>query len=570
MTAADALQPAIIYLGAGLASAFASRAARLSPLVGYLLVGVVIGPYGAKLVEENATSAFLAELGVVFLMFDIGLHFSLKDIQSRGTDILRLAPLQIVLCGAGFAGVGLALGFPVHIAVLIGASLALSSTAVVSRILADRGLPGCPMGRSATAVLVAQDVAAIFLLALGAQFGAPAQELGMNVMTALAKAVAAFAIAVALGRFVVRPLFRSLAATNNEEAFTVVALFVVLAASAATARADLSLTLGAFLAGMAIADTAYRHVVETEVKPFQGLLLGLFFISVGMHVDLPALPRLWLQVVLATAVITGLKTVLVYLSARLNGWAPPKSTQIAFLLSQGSEFTLVFLATAEVAAGLPDEWPTVLVTAVSLSLAIAPMWSMLGMRLARILANRAKADAPSPAPAARVLVFGMTEEGRFAVDALQAHNISYVALDSDPNRFVAATSDGYDVIYGDAADFRLMDSIGARDARAVVLGAERFAVSQSVTPAIQERYPNLTRFVAVTTPEQSDRHRELGMRAHYSNARPRGVELAADLLTHLGLERGEVAAWIEGQVELHNRDRSEPLEDDDELQPAAA
>src|SRR5689334_20413598 len=168
LTAAEVLQPAIIFLGAGLASALASRAVRLSPIVGYLVAGLVIGPSGFKLVEDNDTARFLAQLGVVFLLFDIGLHFSLREIRTRRQDILALAPLQIILCGAAFAAIGWALGFAIPVAIMVGVSLALSSTAVVARILEDRKQPACPMGRSATAVLVAQDIVAIFLLVFAA------------------------------------------------------------------------------------------------------------------------------------------------------------------------------------------------------------------------------------------------------------------------------------------------------------------------------------------------------------------------------------------------------------------
>ena len=218
MTAAEVLQPAIIYLGAGLASALASRAVRLSPIVGYLVAGVIIGPSGFGLVENNDTAKFLAQLGVVFLLFDIGLHFSVREIRTRRDDMMGLAPLQIILCGLAFAGIGWGLGFSLPIAIIVGASLALSSTAVVARILEDRKQPGCPMGRSATAVLVAQDIVAIFILVFAASLGATPNIVGIDLLFALAMAIVALVVALLAGRFVVRPLFRSLAATDNREA----------------------------------------------------------------------------------------------------------------------------------------------------------------------------------------------------------------------------------------------------------------------------------------------------------------------------------------------------------------
>jgi monovalent cation:proton antiporter-2 (CPA2) family protein len=546
LTAAEVLQPAIIYLGAGLAAALASRAVRLSPIVGYLVAGLVIGPSGFKLVEDDDSTQFLAQLGVVFLLFDIGLHFSLREIRTRRRDILALAPLQIILCGAAFALMGWGLGFTVPVAVIVGLSLALSSTAVVARILEDRKQPACPMGRSATAVLVAQDIVAIFILVFAASLGANANVLGMGMLIVLAKAVVALAIALLAGRFVVRPLFKSLAATDNSEAFTVVALFIVLAASAATDRAELSLTLGAFLAGMAVSDTPYRHVVQREVKPFQGLLLGLFFMSVGMGVDIPAITAIWPAVLATALVIVILKTAIIFVAARLNGWALPGATQLGFLLSQGSEFTLVVVGVSTIAGAMPGGWASVITAAVAVTLVAAPIWTALGLHLARLLAERSKAspiDAADVAEDNPVLVFGMTQEGRLAADALRDHNIPYVAIESDPERFVSAASDGYTVVYGDARDRRLTDSLGAPRARAIVMGGAGLNGPQLLVTDGQPR------FVAVNDTADRVRQAGLGMRAHLSLAEPRGIELATDMLAQLGIEQPAIAQWVTDQAE---------------------
>jgi monovalent cation:proton antiporter-2 (CPA2) family protein len=547
MTTVEALQPAIIYLGAGLAAAFASQAVRLSPIVGYLVAGLVIGPSGFSLVEDNETTRFLGELGVVFLLFDIGLHFSLREIRTRRHDILGLAPLQIALCGLVFASFGFLLGVDPPVALIVGVSLALSSTAVVARILADRNLPGCPMGRSATAVLVAQDIVAIFILVFAASLGEDTETMGMDMAIALGMAVIALIIALTAGRYVIRPLFRSLAATNNQEAFTVVALFIVLAASAATARVGLSLTLGAFLAGMAISDTPYRHVVQSEVKPFQGLLLGLFFMSVGMGVNLPALAAFWPAVVLTALVLVILKTVMIFIAARLTRWAVPGATQLGFLLSQGSEFTLVVVGIPAIAGAMPGNWSSIIVAAVAVTLVAAPIWTALGLHIARLLAERAKADPVDAEEAADhpVLVFGMTDEGRLAADALRDHDIPYVAIDSDPERFVSASSDGYHVIYGDARDRRLMESLGAARARAIVLGAPRFAAPKSISAEQTSPAPSL--FVAVDNAADRDAQAGLGLSAHMAHAEPRGVELATALLGSLGVAQNQIISWVQDQ-----------------------
>jgi monovalent cation:proton antiporter-2 (CPA2) family protein len=548
MTAVETLQPAIIYLGAGLAAALAAKAARVSPIVGYLVAGLVIGPSGFGLVQNNETARFLADLGVVFLLFDIGLHFSLKEIHTRRDDMIGLAPLQIILCGAAFALIGIAFGFPWPVATLVGVSLALSSTAVVARILSDRNQPGCPMGRSATAVLVAQDIVAIFLLTFAASLGGDPNLLGTEALIVLAKAVVALAIAILAGRFVVRPLFQSLAATGNRETFTVVALFIVLAASAATARAELSLTLGAFLAGMALSDTPYRNTVQAEVKPFAGLLLGLFFMSVGMSVNLPAMAYIWPAVLATALVIVILKTVVTFTAARLNGWAIPGATQLGFLLSQGSEFTLVVVGVASISAAMPGAWSGVLTAAVAVTLVAAPIWTALGLHLARILAERRKdavVDAEEVATEHPVLIFGMTPEGRLAADALRDHDIACIGVDSDPERFVAASSDGYHMVFGDARDQRLMESLDAKQSKAIVLGARGLGA----VDAFRQTVATQPSFIAATTIPERAELAALGFRAHLAHAEPRGIELATDLLQQLGVDQARITAWVKDQAE---------------------
>jgi CPA2 family monovalent cation:H+ antiporter-2 len=413
------------------------------------------------------------------------------------------------------------------------------------------------MGRSATAVLVAQDIVAIFILVFAASLGEDPNVIGTDLLMSLAMAVIALAVALLAGRFVVRPLFKSLAATDNSEAFTVVALFIVLAASAATERIGLSLTLGAFLAGMAVSDTPYRHVVQTEVKPFQGLLLGLFFMSVGMGVDIPAVVAIWPAVLATALVIVIFKTVIVFISARLNGWGMPGATQLGFLLSQGSEFTLVVVGVSTIAGAMPPGWAGVLTAAVAVTLVAAPIWTALGLHIARLLAERSKSATINPAEVAEenpVLVFGMTEEGRLVAEALRDNDIPYVAIESDPERFVSAASDGYDVVYGDGRDRRLMDLIGAPRARAIVLGGP--GITPPIIIAGAEGQP---RFIAVSEPSDRVRQAGLGLRAHLALAEPRGIELATDLLTTLGVAQPAIAQWIADQAERRGLlDKDEP------------
>lgn len=573
MTPAEALAPAIILLGVGAAAALTSRLLKLSPIVGYLIAGVIIGPYAlggaVGFTFDESTTHLLAELGVVFLLFDIGMHVSMRELRESRGDLIGLAPSHLVICSAIFSLIlGLA-GVDWPIAVAVGVSLGLSSTAVVSGVLSERSLNSCPLGRSATHVLIFQDIIAIFLLIFAANLADDPETLPLTMAIAGVSALIAFAAAMLASKFLIGPVLRTLAKARNAEAFTAFTLVLVLGAAVATATAGLSLTLGAFLAGLTVSGTAYRHQIQMETGPFRALLLSFFFISVGLGLDMPQLIANLPLVLAAAMSILILKTIGGFAAARINRWSVPGATQLAFLMAQGSEFTLVVLSMAAIAAGLPPLIETVLVAAVAVSLAIAPSWAGLGLRIARKLAERlteagaATAQSSSERP---VVVFGMTAGGRLAADALRDHDIPHVALDSDPDRFLAAVADGYQVSFGDAANLKLIDAIGANNARAAVIGAPRYEVSRDITETIRRRYPDMDRFVSVETAEDVTRFRALGMRAHLCAAEPKGIEMAADMLAHLGVNEADVSTWISNQ-----RDRFEIDEvEDDTREPEAA
>ncbi len=574
-TPVDALAPAVALLGMGTAAVLASRALKISPIVGYLIAGVAIGPHAIGLIEENDATHLLAELGVVFLLFDIGMHVSLRELRESGRDLASLAPAHMALNGVAFtAALGL-LGLAWPLAIAIGLSLALSSTAVVGSILSERDLKSCPLGRSSVNVLIFQDIVAIFLLIYANSLASGAERIAETMALAAGQALVAFAAALLAGRYLIGPVFRALASTRNEEAFTAFSLLLALGAALATAATGLSLTLGAFLAGLAVSGTPFRHQIQTETAPFRGLLLSFFFINVGMLIDVPQLLANLPLVIGATLGILVAKTVIGLAAARLSGWTLPGATQLAFLLAQGSEFTLVVLSLAALMAGMPPLVETVIVAAVALTLAAAPSWAGLGMRLARALAQRATTNEEKQArPEDRpVIVFGLTPPGRLAVDALKDMQVPYVALDSDPERFMAAVADGYQVSFGDASNLKLIDAIGASNARAVVIGAPRYEVSKSITPAVESTFPGILRFVAVETPEDVARFRQLGMSAHLARLEPVGVEMVADLLQSLDVKSDAIADWLRAESERFDLDDlSERVLDptDEPIEQAAA
>jgi K+:H+ antiporter len=559
MAEVHALAPVILLLLVGILAIALMRPVGLSPIVGYLAAGVVIGPHALGLVHESETTHLLAELGVVFLLFDIGLHFSLPSIWDARRDILGLGPLQIVLCGLAFGAIAGALGFGAAYALILGGMLALSSTAVVVQTIAERGQQSCPVGLTATAVLIFQDICAIFLLILATSLesagASPAEPaLATAVAFAALKAAAAFLAAVVIGRYAVKPLFRLLSQSRNEDIFTAAALLVILATAAATGGAGLSLTLGAFLGGMIISETPYRHVIQTEARPFRDLLLGFFFITVGMSLDWRVLLADWAAILVLVAALVLVKALLVALAARAFGWSVPGAVQLGFLLAQGSEFAFVIVAVPAVRTALGEGATGVVITGVAASLALTPTVAALGHRMARALRRRTATAAPAGeitprATTAPVVVFGMDDVGRSVVDALEANDVAYDAVEMDYDRFLAASADGYRVAFGDIGDVRLMETLGMAERSAVVVTIVRYDVSNALTPIMRDRYPSLIRFITVDSEEDRARFEALGMRPVVNRSVPRGLDLAAEVLRSQGVDETRIQAWMQRQQE---------------------
>lgn len=554
------LLPAILLLAAGLLAIAAAKLTRISAIVGFIVAGVALGPSGLALVSENATTRLLAELGVVFLLFEIGLHFSIDQLRKNPRDVLSLAPFQAVFSAFAFGGASYALGVPLQTAIAVGGALAISSTAVVMQTLSDRDQRNCPLGRSATTVLIVQDILAIFLLTYGASImvgeaGALAAELGL----AAAKAAIGFVLVLTVGPILLDPAFRFLARTRNQEAFTAGALLLTLTLAAASAAAGLSLTLGGFLAGMMIGATRYRHVIETEAKPFRGLLLGFFFVTVGIRVDLDFVLANWWAVAGVALGLMALKTALNILAALASRWSLPGAIQFGFLLSQGSEFAFVILGLPGIAESLAGDAASLLISAIALSLALTGPWSLLGLRLARLAAaqlTKAGPEATPPAPETsadgrepEILLLGTGPVGRRTADGLRRFAIPYSAVETDPDRFNAASADGYEVMFGDPGDLRFMQTVGAERVRILAISSPRYEISRAVSPAVREMFPRLQRIVGVDTEADAARHHALGMEAVINRTAPRGLDFASAVLATVGVEQEAIARWRRDEMD---------------------
>lgn len=552
------LAPIIGLLLIGILSITIMRRLGLSPIVGYLLAGILIGPHALGFIDESETTHLLAELGVVFLLFDIGLHFSLSSIWEARRDILGLGPLQMVLCGLAFAGIALAIGSPVEVAVILGGTFALSSTAVVVQALSERGQRNCPVGLTGTAILIFQDICAILILILAASLAGNASAgsdgIGQALLLAMGKATIAFIASVMIGRYIIDPIFRLISRSRNEEIFTAAALLVVLATAAATGAAGLSLTLGAFLGGMIISGTPFRQLIQTEAKPFRNLLLGFFFITVGMSLDWHVLLANGAEILLFLTGLIVIKVLLIGVAARVFGWTVPGSLQLSFLLAQGSEFVFVIIAMPAVREALGETAVGILITGTAASLALTPTLAALGNRLARLYRRKFSVQLPDSETRARnevapVIVFGMDDIGRTVVDALKANEVRYTAIEMDYDRFLAASADGYPVLFGDPGDIRLMETLTFGERKALVVTIVRYELSEALMPVMRDRYPNLVRYITVNSEEEVVRFEAVGMRPVVNRSFPPGLDLAAEVLRDQGVESEAIENWMARQQE---------------------
>ncbi|MEE4539168.1 MAG: cation:proton antiporter [Erythrobacter sp.] len=532
---AATLQPAIALLGLGIGAALASRALRLNPIVGYIGLGLAITALGFGEAVSGPLVAAMAEAGVMFLLFNLGLHFSIGRIRAEAANIFGFGALQMLVTGGAFAGLFVAFGLPPAFAVLGGFALGLSSTAVVIGLVRERDQENCPVGRAAQSILVFQDIAAILLLvsagALAAQ-GAILPALGL----AGAKALAAFFAALAFARFATGPLFRLIGRAGSSEVYTATALFLALAAGWMTASAGLSLTLGAFLGGMAVADSRYRMMVQTEIDAFRGLFLSFFFISVGLSIDPAIVASDWPLILAAAAGLIALKCALNVIAALINRWSVPGSVQLGFLLGQGSEFALVLFALPGVAGLVEGRLIAILVSAIAISLALTPFLSDAGRKLAGKL-RQGPPDEKLAGDDAPVVIVGLSAAGRAVADALSHSEIEYLAVEPDHQSFERALADGYVVHHVQAGDPRSWTSMHLSERQVLVVATGNIEAVRALRPLMLDRLPDLKTFVAVGSMAESESLSDIGVEPIVANSETGSERLIAQVFEKLGAKR---------------------------------
>ena len=544
----ETLQPIIILLACGIASVMILPRLGISPIVGFLLAGLVLGHHGLGLIAHNETTHLLAELGVVFLLFDIGLHLSLRHVWQERKGIFVIGPLQMLITAGLFYLIGLNLGLPQTLNILLSFTLALSSTAVVSQVLADKNLQNCPNSSTAIAVLIFQDICAIFLLILADTMASGSDSLGSELGMAVLKCGLSFVAALLIGKYVLKPVFKQVIASNNSEVFTMIALFLVLITGMATGAVGLSLTLGAFLAGMIISETPFKHVIQTELRPFRFLLLSFFFLTVGTNIDFHVLFNDWSLVLLATAVIMAVKMAAILLLFFAMREKFVNGIQQATLLFQGSEFLFVIIATPAVSQLIDPKLANILVAAVAITMALTSFvfgfgWNWAKKMIETELTDDEEEEDVESQPV--MVVVGMNRTGLTLSHAMQAFNIPYLAVERDYELFLQARTRGFPVIFGDKADLRFWENLGLNQFKFIAIADPTLELSRYYAPIAKTRFPNVVRYAALHSEKDIKEYEEMNYRPIVSAGVPHGLELAEKILSDLGISTEEIMQWVE-------------------------
>jgi len=522
------LRDALVYLGAAVVCVPLAKRLGLGSVLGYLLAGCAIGPWGIGLVKDTVSTLHFAEFGVVLMLFLIGLELEVKRLVQMRGPVFGGGGLQMFACAVPLACGLLLLGLSWQGAVAAGLAMAMSSTAIAVQTMTERNLMGAPAGKSGFAVLLFQDIAAIPVIALVPLLGVAATGGDSGWMQA-GKVLAAIAGVIVIGRFLVQPLMRLIARAEVREIFTAFALLLVIGIAQFVSLAGLSMGLGAFLAGVLLASSEYRHALEADIAPFKGLLLGLFFIAVGMSVDFGLVLSQPMLLLLLVAGLLGIKAVALALIAPRLDVAPRERWLFAALLAQGGEFAFVVFGVAKQAQVLSAQWEGLLTAAVALSMAGTPLMLIAFDRLtARNAQVQREADAID-GHGTEVIMAGFGRYGQIISRLLLGHDYRITVLEHDADQIDLIRRFGFKVYYGDATRLDLLEAAGAAHAKLLVVAIDDVDDSLTLVDLARHQFPHL-RIVA----------RARNVR-HWLELTDRGIEAAERETFESALRSGRAA-----------------------------
>jgi len=534
---------------------------KLSPILGFLIAGAVLGPHGlgaltgylaplkwVTVSEERGLGA-IAELGVVFLLFIIGLELSFKRLMTMRRLVFGLGTAQVAISALIIGGIAALLGAKAGAAVIIGLSLALSSTAIVIEVLSRKGRLSTTTGRTSFAILLMQDLAVVPLLFLVSILG-PDHEGSLigGLAQAFGQAVLVIGLIALVGTALLRPLFRLVASVDSTELFVAAALFVVVGSGLATAAAGLSMALGAFVSGLLLSETEYHRAIEATIDPFKGLLLGVFFFSVGMSLDIGTLISNPLPIIVGILGLLAIKSGVLVVLLRLFNISWPSTIETALLLGPGGEFAFIVIGLATAASIISPERGALVLAITSFSMALVPVLDHLARRLSgRITAKQAPDPALSVAPPQEhvdAIVVGCGRVGRLVSDMLSRHNIKHIIIENDPAVVTRGRTKGLPVYFGEAKNPLFLKRCGIEQAKGVVITINKPSAVGEIVTAVRDMRDDI---LIVARARDAEHARHL-YKQQVTDAVPETIEASLQLseatLVGLGVPTGPVIASI--------------------------
>jgi len=548
------LAQAAIFLTAAVATVPLFRKLKLGAVLGYLAAGVIIGPWVLKLVTDVESILHFAELGVVLLLFIVGLELQPSRLWILRKSVFGLGGAQVVVTGFVLGLAGMAIGLSWSSALVMGLGLAMSSTAFVLQALAERNQLTSRYGRSSFAILLFQDLSVIPLLALIPLLATDTgTEAHGNPWVSAVVAVAVIALVIAGGRLLLRPVFQAIAQSHIQEIFTAAALLVVIGVSLLMAGVGLSMSLGAFLAGVLLADSEFRHELEANIEPFKGLLLGLFFISVGMSVDLGLIASKPLAVIGAVIGLMATKAGILFVIGKLSGHSTESARNLAAALSQGGEFAFVLFGVAAGHRIMDQSLVDLLVVVVTLSMAATPVALALNDALSRWLA-KPKTDETFDTideDNSQVIIAGFGRVGQIVARVLVLKKIPFTALDASPEQVETVRRFGSKVYFGDASRLDLLTAAKTDQAKLFVLAIDDVESSIRTAEMVTRHFPDVKIYARARNRFHAHRLMDLGVELIERETFLSSLDLAEQVLKALGVTGWEAQETV-ARFKLHD------------------
>ncbi|MGD9966595.1 MAG: cation:proton antiporter [Hyphomonadaceae bacterium] len=538
----------LVFLAATCVLIPALKKARIAPVMGFMIIGVAMGPHGLGQLAEtwpwlavfelegDQPTLLLAELGVVFLLFVIGLEVSFERLWALKRYVFGLGLLQVVISSAAITAVAFALGNRLTVAAVIGLAFALSSTALVLQLLRQRSQIATPVGRASFSILLMQDLMVVPILFLVAAMS-PAARGPANIWLALLTALIALGLIILIGRLLLRPLFRWVAAADSREIFIAAAFLAAIGMAVASEAAGLSAALGAFLAGLLLAETEFRHQIETDLEPFKDLLLGLFFATVGMQIDVALLFSAPVLILLGVIGLFALKGAIIVALARAFGLSLRRALQMGLLLGQAGEFAFVVIAAARAGGAIPAETAAYMLIVTALSILLTPAVAAVGTRIAHRIDG---APAPEPEPEAarqsgHVVIAGFGRVGQTLADILSAQEIPHVGIEGDAAEAARVRDTGRPLYYGDASNAQVLASVGAANAAAIVVTINDADAVERIVAEARRAWPHIPIYARARDAEHARRLHAAGAALASPDSIEAALQLGEALLNGVGV-----------------------------------